>query len=353
MAVLGEIEGLSVPFVLGMLAGAALGLPAFFSPLSLSVAAVLVLTVLAGHPGSWRASVLFFFLGVFSYSSRSLHIDMTETEPLLASMALDSLKELISSIAFPHAGSNGVLLALLTGDRSGLSPSQIGSFRAAGAAHILALSGLHLGLIYMMVDRTLSLISNKPVFRKIRSLMCVSVAFFYTVMTGAGPSIVRAFLFIFFREISRLDPERKAHPKKILFSSLMLQLALTPAVIFSLGFQLSYLAVCGIVYVYPVLKDWYPRERYLSPVHRVWDAVCLTLSCQLFTAPLCWLRFHTFPRYFLLTNLLALPLTGIIMTLAVILLLLSSVQLCPHLLVEIEDVMISALSFVLDAVSSM
>ena len=128
-------------------------------------------------------------------------------------------------------------------------------------------------------------------------------------MTGASPSLVRAFLFILLNELARLLPGRRRSPLNLYCTALTLQLALSPGVITSLGFQLSYLAVLGIVTVFPHLDAWYPRGPRLDPLRRIWSAVALTLSCQLFTAPLVWLRFREFPKYFLITNLGAMPLT--------------------------------------------
>ena len=107
----------------------------------------------------------------------------------------------------------------------------------------------------------------------------------------------------------RLLPGRRRRSVNVFCAALTVQLAVSPTVVGSLGFQLSYLAMLGIVLVFPRLEAWYPDGRRRDPVRRIWSAVALTLSCQLFTAPLVWVRFHSFPKYFLLTNLGALPLT--------------------------------------------
>jgi len=128
-------------------------------------------------------------------------------------------------------------------------------------------------------------------------------------MTGASPSLVRAFLFILFHELSRHMPGRRVRPQNVFCAALTLQLAVTPAVVRSLGFQLSYLAMLGIIVLFPRIEAWYPAGVRFDPFRRIWSAVAIAVSCQAFTAPLVWIRFHTFPKYFLLTNLAALPLT--------------------------------------------
>ncbi|MBR5076694.1 MAG: ComEC/Rec2 family competence protein, partial [Bacteroidales bacterium] len=143
----------------------------------------------------------------------------------------------------------------------------------------------------------------------LRSLLSVVAAAFYLAMTGASPSLVRAFLFIVFNELSRLLPGRRRRPLNVFCAALTVQLAASPTVVRSLGFQLSYLAMLGICVLFPRLEAWYPQGSRRDPVRRIWSAVALTLSCQVFTAPLVWIRFRSFPKFFLLTNLIALPLT--------------------------------------------
>lgn len=86
---------------------------------------------------------------------------------------------------------------------------------------------------------------------------------------------------------------------------------------------------------------------------RIWDAAALSISCQLFTAPLAWYRFHSFPRYFLLTNILALPLSTATMALSVAAIALSAAGICPEVLVQAVEWCAGTLLSVLETVSSM
>ena len=184
----------------------------------------------------------------------------------------------------------------------------------------------------------------------LRSLLQVGFAAGYVVMTGASPSLVRAFLFILLNELARLLPGRRRSPLNLFCTALTLQLALSPGVITSLGFQLSYLAMLGIVLVFPRLDAWYPRGPRLDPLRRIWSGVALTLSCQLFTAPLVWLRFRQFPKYFLLTNLGAMPLTEafIACSLAV----LAAGRRCPEGIKNLADAVGQILMHFLETIAS-
>lgn len=354
----GEIVGISIPFTLGIALGAAAGDCGWALRASLAGAAGIILPCLLAFAAGRRCSraavgAIFATAGVFCSLTHSMlpSPDGVGALQALAARALVRLRQAIGALEFEHPDTGALICALLTGDRSALGAADIESFRAAGASHILALSGLHLGVIYMIVSKILALLGNSVAARRIRSCTIVLFSGFYTLMTGAGPSIVRAFLFILLNEACRLSPEREHSPVRVLLIALTVQLALDPGVISSVGFQLSYLAMCGIVTLFPMMDAWYPEGR--GPVRKLWQSTAMTVSCQVFTAPLAWLRFHTFPRYFIITNLVALPLTSAIMTLAVACVLLSSLSICPGVLPVLVDRLVQALLFCLRVIAGM
>ena len=308
----------------------------------------------------WREEVsvglllaTFLLLGVFCARSAALPVadDGTWLEEVAAD-AVGRLRVFIGTLPFSSEGTAPLLQALLTGDRSGLSADTVAVFRGSGASHLLALSGLHMGILYLLFDACTKPMGNSPAARLIRFGLIIGAALFFTLMTGAGPSIVRAFLFIGLNETLRLlHRPRKA--TRVFCVALLIQLAMDPAVIGSLGFQLSYLAMAGIFLLYPVLEKWYPEGSRYNPLRWLWNTAALSISCQVFTAPLAWLRFHTFPKYFLLTNLMALPLTTLLLTSAVATIGLSAVGLCPQLLITATDGLGRLLLWVLETICAM
>ena len=256
-----DIAAVSLPFTAGV-AGAAAAAGGFASQAAAGAAAAAALAAGAGlaalaarrRAGRFHYGFLFFLLGLFCFLTSRLTVPIT----LPFTGTAVSLRRLISSIPFPHDSTGPLVTALLTGDRSGLTAEQTAAFRASGAAHILALSGLHLGIIYLMISKSLSILGNTPFLRRFRSIAVILLAGFYTLATGAGPSIVIAFLFILIREVCSLFPDRSITPARTLLAALTIQLALKPDVISSLGFQLSYLAMTGISVLYPRLSAWYP-----------------------------------------------------------------------------------------------
>ena len=153
-------------------------------------------------------------------------------------------------------------------------------------------------------------------------------------MTGSSPSIVRAFLFILLRETA-LMTGRKANAAGILCFGMTVQCALNPGVITSASFQLSYLAMCGIYFLYPVLRDLYPAP--VPVLKKVWDSAAMSISCQAFTGPLAWFLFGSAPVYFIITNLIAIPPTSALMPVAILAVFLHEMGICPAILIRAID----------------
>lgn len=252
--------------------------------------------------------ILFFLLGSMCFFSSA--VLKTGSWPMLG---LDGyaarLSAVIDTIAFDNRSSNALVKALILGDRSGMDRSMLGNFRNAGAAHLLALSGMHLGIIYLLCNRLLCIMGNSIAARKIRSAAVILFCGFYTLMCGCSPSLLRAFLFILLNESSKIL-ERRQPPQHIFCAALTLHLIFQPSDITEVGFQLSYLAMVGIVFLWPYMKEWYPSDTAGS---KIWAAASLSICCQAFTAPLTLYHFGVFPKYFLITNLVAAPLMGVVM----------------------------------------
>ena len=393
-----DIKPLALAFTFGAASGLLLSrisVHAAYISSATSLLVALTLTVLTSSDRR-QAEILLLFLtaGVFCAATSTLtSLGAVAGKPLFAGLAAD-FRSMISSIPFPHEGTAPLVNALLTGDRSSLDGSVMNSFRDSGASHILALSGLHLGIIYGILLKVTSIFGKHPTVKAVRSLIIISLCGIYTLATGASPSLVRAFLFILINETARLT-HRSNNPLRVYCAALFIQTAIDPQVISSTGFQLSYLAMAGIFLLYPALKKWYPQEEAAGDMliekgagltesdglegvmidkgcclarrcwtswmktivsaapRKIWDAAALTISCQVFTGPLAWWKFGTFPKYFLLTNLLSLPLTSAVMLLSVSTSVLFAIGICPDFLISLTDSSASLLLFIMKVISSM
>ncbi len=393
-----DIKPLALAFTFGAASGLLLSrisMHAAYISSATSLLVALTLTVITSADRR-QAEILLLFLtaGVFCAATSTLtSLGAVAGKPLFADLAAD-FRSMISSIPFPHEGTAPLVNALLTGDRSSLDSSVMNSFRDSGASHILALSGLHLGIIYGILLKVTSIFGKHPTVKDVRSLIIISLCGIYTLATGASPSLVRAFLFILVNETARLT-HRSNNPLRVYCAALFIQTAIDPQVISSTGFQLSYLAMAGIFLLYPALKKWYPQEEAAGDMliekgagltesdvleggmidkgccrasrcwtswmktivsaapRKIWDAAALTISCQVFTGPLAWWKFGTFPKYFLLTNLLSLPLTSAVMLLSVSTSVLFAIGICPDFLISLTDSSASLLLFIMKVISSM
>lgn len=366
-----DFAWIGIPFAAGTAAGLYIlghaGVKAAYISASLAYSATLALAVILlsgrgrSRPLSFglnlQTGLLFGLCGLFCGVNSSLCgiVPEDNSTPQWAGNALEWLSRTIGQMPFSDSQAPALIKALLTGDRSGLPPQTTAFFREAGASHILALSGLHLGIIYMFLSKATSPIGNSPAARVLRYCLIVGASLAYCITTGAGPSLVRAFLFILIGESAAILRREKT-PVLTLMAAMTVQLAFRPEVIASLGFQLSYLAMAGIMLVYPHLEAIYPGNGTdligrIDPMRRIWQSAMLSVSCQLFTGPLVWIRFHTFPKYFIITNLTALPLTSIVMLLSVGAILLTAAGICPEILVRIDEYAVRALVFCLKTIS--
>ena len=333
------------------------------------------LTKAAGPRRTVSVLSLFALAGLLCRVSVSIHGGISVFQGSLPAEALASMsgkfKDLIDSVPYRDSDSAAIIKALISGDRSDVAPHIRDAFRDSGASHILALSGMHLGIIYAILLKMFSVFGNTPAARKARSLSIIAISAWYTAVTGAASSLVRALLFIPLCESARLAG-RETRPMNIFFVALTIQLAVSPGNITSAGFQLSYLAMAGIYILYPKMKSWFPgpdsgtmrvqgpnQEQApvpsgrRGPMKRLWDAAALTIACQAFTAPAAWLHFGTFPEYFIITNLLAVPLSNFIMITSVGVIALSALGICPSFLIDLDCFCIGLLKDILVTISEL
>ena len=231
--------------------------------------------------------------------------------------------------------SKQIALALLLGQKESLGKEVKQAYSATGTQHILAVSGLHVGIIYSILLLPLTFFKQKgQVLQKSYLILVLGLIWIYALMTGFSPSVVRAVVMF---SLVTLGQMRKRKPSiwNILAFSALLLLVLDPAIQTDLGFQLSYLAVAGIVGLQPILlRMWAPSNRVLD---YFWQMATVTLAAQLITSPLTVHYFHTFPTYFLVANLLIVPLSYIILCAGVPFLLLAWIPMVGSFLGAIVD----------------
>ena len=203
-----------------------------------------------------------------------------------------------------------VFRALAIGDRAALTRDLKAAYRTSGAMHLLALSGLHVGLIYALLTWLLRPLGGHRTARLFRSVAVLAFLWFYALITGLSASISRAVLMITFYELSGLISGDRDGLSALAGSAFFLTL-FRPEAPRDIGFQLSYTAVLSILLLHPRLSRLLATRSRL--LRKVWELLSVSLCCQATCGVLAWLYFGTFPRYFLLTTLLAIPLATAVM----------------------------------------
>ena len=203
---------------------------------------------------------------------------------------------------------SGLYSAMLLGDKSGLDKQLLRTFSITGTMHILAVSGLHVGIVYLILEGMIKLLSH-VCRRSISSLWFVIVGTWsFAAISGFSESVIRASMMLSLYLIARSNGLR-AKAFNILSFSAFVSLLFNPECIYQVGFQLSHLAVYGIITFFPILKSMIEfRSRFPS---YLWTMICLSTSAQITTFPLALYYFGIFPNYFLLSNLMAVPASAI------------------------------------------
>jgi ComEC/Rec2-related protein len=197
--------------------------------------------------------------------------------------------------------------ALAIGDKSMIDSALRNQYKASGAMHLLALSGLHVGVVYVFLNAVLAILGNSPLAITVKRILVLGSLWTFALVSGLSSSICRAVTMITVYEIGSFTGADRNMLRSLAISALLICL-FNPNAPFGIGFQLSYSAVLGIYFIFPRLKT---LLDYRSPLlGYIWNTLCLSISCQAATAPLSFLYFGTFPRYFLVTNLLAIPLSS-------------------------------------------
>lgn len=200
--------------------------------------------------------------------------------------------------------------ALIIGYRDKMSFDVIQSYVAAGVIHVLAVSGLHVAILFGMLQWLLSFMRKKKHGKIFQAIIILMIIWIFTLVTGASGSVIRAATMFTAITIGR-SLGRSVSMYNVLACSALVILLYNPFLIMDVGFQLSYVAVIGITSLYPYINGWLYRENAL--VDNIWKITSVSIAATVATFPLTSFYFNQFPTYFLLANLIVIPLSGIIL----------------------------------------
>ncbi|NNF02215.1 MAG: ComEC/Rec2 family competence protein [Bacteroidia bacterium] len=232
--------------------------------------------------------------------------------------------------------------SLLLGDRSQLDDATSAIFSNTGSMHVLAVSGLHVGMVYLLLS---FLLAKVPAKKAYKSLLMVSLIFIYAIVTGLSPSVVRASIMFAIIEIAGFRKLDTNILNSVAFSALLMLLT-DPFYIYSVGFQLSYVALTGILIFYEPIRSCLNVDLY--PLEKLWQITAVSIAAQLSTFPLTLYYFDQFPVYFFLSNIIVIPAATMIIPMG---LLLFTTSFQPQFSNMIGDILEFTISVMIDALS--
>ena len=242
-----------------------------------------------------------------------------------------------------------VLNALILGQQQDISPEVLKDYQSAGAVHVLSVSGLHVGFILLFITFLLKPISNSKRGSLLKLLIIILALWSFAILAGLSPSIVRSVTMFSFLAIG-IHLRRTVNIYHTLLVSMLLILLFKPSFLFDVGFQLSYLALFFILWLQPILADiWQPKNKIIS---YFWDIITVSFAAQIGAMPLSIYYFHQFPGLFFITNLLILPLLGLIMAVGVIAVVIASFHTVPALIAQSIELLIAFLNNIIHWVAS-
>lgn len=246
------------------------------------------------------------------YLADSNCLKLSSTELPFSSLVYSTKNKVLAILRkyIPDKKVVGVAEALLIGYKEDLDKQLLQAYSNTGVVHIIAISGMHLGMIYGLMLFLFQLFTPNKWINYLKPIIILLVLWGFAFLTGGAASILRSavtFSFLLFSERWGY----KNNTINALAASAFFLLIYNPYLLWDIGFQLSYAAVLGIVLYGKPINNWFTIE---NPILRyLWQINAITLSAQIFTIPLVLFYFHQFPNFFLFTNFLIVPLSGIIL----------------------------------------
>lgn len=234
-----------------------------------------------------------------------------------------------------------IMNALLLGQRKDISQDLVEDYTRAGAIHILAVSGLHVGIILFMFNFLLKPLEIFKNGKLIRIILMIVFLWLFALIAGLSASVVRAVTMFSAVAIGQVISRKNSIYNSLILSMFFL-LLLKPMFLFDVGFQLSYLAVFGIVWIQPKLYAmWNPKWRIID---FYWKLSTVSMAAQCVVLPLSLYYFHQFPGLFMLSNLVIIPFLGVILFVGIISMVLSIFNLLPDIIMQAYSQTISVLN---------
>ncbi|MFD0761277.1 ComEC/Rec2 family competence protein [Lutibacter aestuarii] len=235
-----------------------------------------------------------------------------------------------------------VVNALILGQRQDISESLLESYTGAGAIHILAVSGLHIGIILMLLTFIFKPISYFKHGKTLTAVIIILLLWMYAIIAGLSPSVVRA-VAMFTAITIGMYLNRPSNVYNSLIISMFFLLLFHPFYLFEVGFQLSYLAVFFIVWIQPKLFNIWISKVWI--LRKIWQLFTVSIAAQIGVLPLSLYYFHQFPSLFFISNLVIIPFLGVILIVGVIIIVCAILNILPSIVGDFYILIIQKMNF--------
>lgn len=269
----------------------------------------------AGNPGSFDYKTYLLFHGI-SHQIFLTARDYTVLNGLQKNWFDDFLFRTRSSVVsvikryVPGEKESGLAEALLIGYKDDLDKNLVQAYSNTGVVHIIAISGLHLGLIYGLLLLLTKPLKRSKKFVWLRLALIVSSLWLFSLLAGGGPSVLRSAVMFTALATGEVLLRRTNIINTLAFSATVL-LCINPFWLWDVGFQLSYSAVLSIILFYRPVYNWFHLTN--KAVDFCWSLTAVTIAAQILTMPISIYHFHQMPLLFLFTNFIAVPLSSLIL----------------------------------------
>ena len=204
-----------------------------------------------------------------------------------------------------------LIQALILGQKQSINKEIYDDFAEVGVVHILAVSGLHVGIVFLILQFLFKPLLRLKNGRYLRVLLTILALWGFAALAGFSPSVMRAVTMFTFLSLGQLF-KRKTNSINLLCLSALALLLYKPQLLFEVGFQLSYAAVFSIIMLYPIFSKLYLPSYKIPKIF--WDTAYVSLAAQIGVLPFQLYYFHQFPGLFLLGNLVIIPFLGVLLS---------------------------------------
>ena len=337
---------LAVCMIIGIIIAHYVVLPIPMLPILIGMVAIALLLWRYKMIQSLAILLCFLFLGMFLMQRQQTVMDNPQTISRIDRSKAYFMQQREKLLArFSENGIDGdayaVVAAMSLGDKSALTRDLKDTYSVSGASHVLALSGLHLGIIYMLF----SLFLPRRRWPALSQLVIILFIWAFVFLVGMSVSVVRSAMMLTVYGLLSIGNRDKMSINALAFTAIVM-LMWNPSWLFDVGFQMSFMAVLAILLFVPLFEDVFSAEYLMEHrwIKRIWGLVTVSCSAQLGVAPLIAFYFGRFSTYFLLTNFIVIPAAMIILWLSIVVLVFPSLAYILLYIVELLNVALSRIA---------